>query len=242
MPLGRATFVCSLIVASAACGSDVETRDGSGGDGATGSSSEAQVGSTTGGGGAPSSGSAAGGAACQPWEECACVPCDAEGGTCLIRCNFGAGYECFAPGPPAADQFSCGGFVNCANTEACIDVEQGGGDSCIDHFCAALPDPCAYDRSCACLAEYIDRPVSEWGTPTCTDVGGEIHVTFAGSTPKPPWDDPWCGTETCAGEETCWACFTDGDTTVDNYVCATDDPGPDGDPSCTRQWGEPPRE
>lgn len=229
MFLSRRALI-GLFTLLTACGSSVEGT-GSGAGGASTSASTA-----TSGGGQGEAGAGAGD--CQPWEECTCAPCDEQGGTCLIRCNFGAGYECFAPGPPAEDEFSCGGFENCDRTEACIDVEQGPGDTCIEHFCVALPAACADDATCTCLAPYIDDPPSDAGTVgTCTDEGGEIHVSYSGSARRPPWDDPWCGTATCGEQEVCWACSTDGDATVDTFVCASSDPGPDGDPSCVRQWG-----
>jgi hypothetical protein len=231
MPPSRLSLI-AIATCVAACGSSVEdTSSGAGGASPTTATSTASS-----GGGQGQAGGGAGG--CQPWEECTCVPCDEQGGTCLMRCNFGAGYECFAPGPPTANEFSCGGFENCDRTEACIDVEQGGGDSCIDHFCAALPDACADDRTCACLAEFIDDPIFATGPGACTDAGGEIHVTYAGGAPRPPWDEPWCGSETCAGDDVCWACSTDGDASIDTWLCAATDPGPDGSPSCHRQWGE----
>ncbi len=230
-----------LVLITSACGSEVE-RGGSGGSGAAGSSTTLSSTVTMGTGGAPGAGGAQGVGGCEPWEPCTCVPCDEQGGTCLLRCNFGAGYDCYTPGPPAEDEFSCGGFENCSNTEACIDVTQAAGDTCTDHFCVALPDACAFDRTCACIADYIDEPAFAQGPGTCTDVGGEIHVEYPGGAAKPPWDEPWCGGATCAGEETCWACITDGSTTVDTYLCAVTDPGPDGSPSCTRQWGDPPVE
>lgn len=235
MSLSRLALLV-LAVVPAACGSSVETVEttSSGAGGAHPTSATSGASTATSGGGHGQTG--AGG--CQPWEECTCAPCDEQGGTCLLRCNFGAGYECFTPGPPAEDEFSCGGFVNCDGTQACIDVDQAAGDTCIDHFCAVLPDVCAYDRTCACLAPFIDDPIFAQGPGACTDVGGEIHVTYAGGAARPPWDAPWCGPESCAGEEVCWACSTDGDGTVDSYVCSATDPGPDGSPSCTRQWGE----
>jgi hypothetical protein len=229
--MARPTIAALALALLPACGSSVEATSSGAGGSPTGASTAMSAGAGEGGAG--------GGGGCQPWEECTCAPCDEQGGTCLVRCNFGAGYECFAPGPPAEDEFSCGGFVNCDITEACVDVEQAAGDTCIDHFCAVLPDACAHDRTCSCLATYIDDPSFAQGPGACTDDGGEIHVTYAGGAQRPPWDEPWCGAETCEGDEVCWACSTDGDGTVDTHVCAAADPGPDGDPSCTRQWGEP---